>query len=110
MPSSPKEILGSSTVAVVEKLAIGCSVGRLDFRIGLHHVIAGRAGHAVLIRTIVDDGRASAKIVVRWRRRRGPLEGSRFPRIVAGLRPLEHAPKEIHKKDQLTGDRDKRRV
>src|SRR5260370_9359780 len=43
----------------------------------------------------------SAKIVVRRRRRRRPLERGRLPRIVTRLLPVFHAPEQIEEKDEL---------
>src|SRR5581483_4270571 len=54
--------------------------------IGLHDVILWRAGHAVFIRSVINDRSVSAEVVVRRRRCRDPLQSCRLPRIVAGLR------------------------
>src|SRR5207245_11802798 len=60
--------------------------------IRLHRVIPRRPGNAVLIRPVVHNRRASTEIVMRWRRCRCPLQRGGFPRIVAGLFALLHAP------------------
>src|SRR2546429_4665909 len=52
-------------------------VSRGDGRIGLHHEIARRPGHAVLIRTVVHHRRDSAEIIVRRGRCRSPFERRR---------------------------------
>src|SRR5258708_38646224 len=103
MPLSPSEILGSSTVAVVEKLAIGSSVRRLDFRMGLPYVITGRAGYAVLVRTVVNGRRRSDEMIVRRRRRGGPLERIGFPGISAGFFTPEDSSEESHRQYEQTG-------
>src|SRR5215469_5284917 len=82
-------------------------VSRGHGRIGLHYEIARRAGHAVLIRTVVDHRRDAAEIVVRRGRGRDPFESCRFPRIVAGLLTFLHAPEEVENENKLTGDGDK---
>ena len=48
----------------------------------------------------------AAKIIVRRRRRRSPFQRRRFPRIIARLRPLEHAPEKIDHKNKLRRNRD----
>src|ERR1700720_4803735 len=70
----------------------------------LHHIIARRARHAVFVRPIVNHGRMSAEIVVRRGRRGGPLESGGFPRIVAGLLAVLHAPEQIEKENELASD------
>src|SRR6202011_1077306 len=72
----------------------------------LHHIIARRARHAVFVRPVVNHGCMSAEIVVRRGRRGGPLESGGFPRIVAGLRAVLHAPEQIEKKNELASDGD----
>ena len=71
---------------------------------------SGRAGHAVLIRPVVHNRRVAAEVVVRRRCSGGPFQCSGFPRIVARLRPLLHAPEQIDHEDELGRDGDERRI
>src|SRR5262249_42224924 len=62
--------------------------------------VLGRARHTVLVRRAVDD-RLGEEVAVSRRRRRRPLEGRRFPRIlVHGLAP-EDAREEVDDERQL---------
>src|SRR5260370_29863939 len=72
--------------------------------IRLHHIIARSARHAVLVRAVVNRRCAAAEIVMRGRRRGGPLQRARFPRIVAGLLSVVHAPEEVEDEKALRSD------
>src|SRR2546429_8891498 len=79
-------------------------VSRGDGRIGLHHEIARRPGHAVLIRTVVHHRRDSAEIIVRRGRCRSPFESRRLPRIVGGLLTFFHAPEKGRSGERRVGE------
>src|ERR1700736_4074930 len=70
----------------------------------LHHIIAWRARYAVFVRPVVNHGRMSAEIVVRRGSRGGPLESGGFPRIVAGLLAVLHAPEQVEQENELASD------
>src|ERR1700676_5116639 len=97
---SPREILEPCTDVVVVKLAISFLVRRHGCRVRLHHVIARRARHAVLVRTVVNHGRASSEIVMGRRRFGRPFERRCFPRVVSRLLPGLHAPKQVEQKNE----------
>src|SRR5256885_2210995 len=100
------EIREVSGGAVVAKVAM--NLVRFHFqRIRLHHKIAGRARHAVLVRSVVNHRRSPAKVVMGWRRRGSPFERGRFPGIIAGLLAVFHAPKEVEEKYELSRDGNK---
>src|SRR5258708_3121281 len=109
-PLPPVAVLGSSIETVRVYLAILPLVGPHSCGIGLHHIIAGRARHAVFVRAVVNRRCMSAKIVVRRRRRRRPLERGRLPRIVTRLLPVFHAPEQIEEKDELRPNGDERHI
>src|SRR5260370_13363907 len=67
----------------------------------LHHEVFRCTGHAILVRSVVNDGRFSAEIVMRRRRRGDPLQSCGFPRIVGGSLALGHAPEKIEQEDEL---------
>ena len=69
--------------------------------IGLHHIILGGSRDAVFIWAMVNHRDLAAKVVMRRRRRNGPLQRRGFPRIVGGLFSLEQTPEEIDQKDDL---------
>src|SRR4029077_14250576 len=75
-------------------------------RIVLHDVVARRSRNPIFIRTVAHHGRVSAKVVVRRRRGRGPLERGGFPGIVRRLGSLEDAPEEVDYEHQLCSDGD----
>src|SRR5579872_3451193 len=50
----------------------------------------------------------ASEVIVRRRSCGRPLQSCCLPGIVAGLRPFEHAPKEIDDEDELRGDRNER--
>ena len=52
----------------------------------------------------------AAKVIVRRRRRCRPFQRRGFPRIIARLRPLEHAPEQIEHEYKLEPDGDERRI
>ena len=62
------------------------------------------AGDAVFVRAVVDDGFMAGEIVPRRRRRNGPFESSRAPRInFRALAELE-TPQKIEQENKLRGD------
>src|SRR5438552_6273878 len=70
------------------------ALGRF-YRFVLHRVIAFAAWETVFIRPAISDRRMN-KISVRRRRRRSPLQRSRFPWIVVHLLAVFDAPEEIN--------------
>src|SRR5437867_1924392 len=91
----PWPALGSLIVIVGDNVAIPVLVRRDSHGISLHDVIPRRSGNAVLVRPMINYRRASAKVVVWRRRRRGPLQRSSFPGVVASLRTLLQTPEQI---------------
>src|SRR5262249_9654530 len=73
-------------------------------------VVARCSGHAVFIRAVVYDRGFTSEIVMRRRCGRRPLERSCLPWIVAGFRPLEHAPEQVEEEHELNRDREEGRV
>src|ERR1700736_4544180 len=86
------------------------SVRRHGRRVGLHYVVLWRSRNAVLVRTVMHERGATTKVVMRGRRSSGPFERSRFPRVIAGLRTLLHAPEQIDYEDELSANRYKCRI
>src|SRR5580765_886632 len=71
----------------------GSSFVRLD-RLGLHREILFATGQAILVGSTVGN-RGDDKVPMERRRRRGPLQGGRFPRIVVNLLSFSNAPEKI---------------
>src|SRR5450432_1008640 len=63
-------------------------------RFGLHREILRPARQAVFVGSAIGDWRGE-EISVWRRRRRGPLQGGRFPRIDPDLLTVPNAPEEI---------------
>src|SRR5204862_8311639 len=67
----------------------------------LSNVIFGRALHAVLIRIVVYHRMLTTEVVEWWRRSRGPLQRSSFPRIVGGRSAPEPTVDQVVQKNKL---------
>src|SRR6267378_7752027 len=68
----------------------------------LHDVVASGA---VLVGTMMHDGRPAAEVVERWRGRRRPFEGGGLPRIVGCIWAPEPGPDQVEQEEQLRGAR-----
>src|SRR5208283_1337376 len=77
----------------------------------LHQVVGRRTLDSVLIRIVIDHRMHSAEIIEWWRRRRrGPLERCRLPRIGRRWRALETAVNQVEEEDQLHSASEQRGV
>src|SRR5215469_1070932 len=76
--------------------------------IRLHDVIPRGTRHAVFIRSMIDDWRLSAKIVMRRGRCRRPFQCCRLPGIIRRLRSFPHTPEKIEEENKLSADGDER--
>src|SRR5450759_974928 len=77
----------------------------------LRDIIIRRAWHAEFIRSVIHDWFMAAKIIMRWRRRDGPLESRRMPWIFfLGFLPRKQAPDDVEQEEELRPDRDNRRI
>src|SRR5438552_1334996 len=99
---------------VVLRLILACSMFRCDrCRHGLRYEIFLFTGHAVVKRPAMHRWKLFSKITMSRRRRHGPFQGGRMPRVAfGGTLTCKDADEEIRQEDQLRrsqnerGDRD----
>src|ERR1039457_7265790 len=70
-------------------------------RVGSHDEVARRAGHAVFVRAMIHHWVLAAEVVKGRRRRHGPLQRGRFPRVHGRLLAAFHAPEKINEEEDL---------